>query len=242
MGRACEVTLPPMQVHQTPTLLLTRPRALSEEFAADLTGADVVIAPLMEIVATGAAVQMDGVKGLIFTSQNAVPFAPACGLPAYCVGPRTAQIAQAAGFQVQVVERDADALVQALKDHPPQGSLLHIHGTHVRGDIAARLTAAGTQTNGVAAYDQKPCAPDTAFRTALTRAPLIVPLFSPRSAALFAQAAPIVTATTQIIALSHAVVDALPVNLRVQTQVLSAPNGVEMARAMEPFGVKRNCP
>lgn len=231
-----------MQVHQTPTLLMTRPCASSEQFAAGVSGADIVISPLMEIAATGATVPMDGIQGVIFTSQNAVAFAPKAALPAYCVGPRTGRAARAAGYRVRMVEPDANALVHALHADPPEGPLLHIHGVHVRGDVAARLTAAGIQTNDIATYDQNACSPDAAFHTALTRSPLIVPLFSPRSAVLFVEAAPTITNATHIIALSQAVADALPSSWRAQTHVVPTPNGKEMLRAMERFGISTNSP
>jgi uroporphyrinogen-III synthase len=242
VGWACGVTLPIMQVHQTPTLLLTRPRAASEQFAQGLSGAKVVIAPLMEIVSTGADVAINGAEGVIFTSQNAVGFAPDTPLPAYCVGPRTAQVATDAGFDVRVTCSDAEALVQTLQENPPNAPLVHIHGKHTRGDIAARLTANGLPTFGIAAYDQTALPADASFSAALTQTPLIVPLFSPRSARLFAQAALDLSNPPQIIALSQAVAEALPPEWRLATTIVSAPNAKEIDIALEPFGVKRDWP
>ncbi|GAB5449361.1 uroporphyrinogen-III synthase [Gymnodinialimonas sp.] len=231
-----------MQVHQTPTLLLTRPRLASERFATGVQGADVVIAPLMEIIGTGTDIALDGVAGLILTSEAVVPFLPRTALPAYCVGPRTATAACAAGFKAEALGQDAEGLIQALAKLRPPGPLLHPHGTYTRGDVAGRLSALGLPTTGLAVYDQREVPPSPAFHAALTLPGLVVPLFSPRSARLFAAAAPSVPDTAQIIALSPAVVEALPDTLRAQTRIAEAPTGDAMRGILVSLGVKWNSP
>lgn len=231
-----------MQVHQTPTLLLTRPRAASRRFAEGLQGANIVIAPLMEIVGTGAEVSLGGVQGVILTSEAAVAFLPPARLPAYCVGPRTASAARAIGLEAEVCGPDAEGLVTALRPRLLKGHFLHVHGTHTRGDIAKRLTADGLVVTGIAAYDQRAAAPPPAFHEALAQPELIVPLFSPRSAGLFATAAPQLRSDTQIYALSQAVAEALPASMRAQTHVIARPNGSEMLSALGRHGVLRNSP
>jgi uroporphyrinogen-III synthase len=221
---------------------MTRPRAASERFAKGIEGAEVVICPLMEIVGTGAQVDLGGVAALILTSENAVPFLPRTPLPAYCVGPRTAEAAQEAGFEAEVVGPDADALVTALIDRGPAGRLLHCHGRHVRGDIVARLTDAGIAADGIAVYDQRAVAPTAEFADALRRPDLVIPLFSPRSAALFAAAADDLPTDAQIVAMSPAVAEALPDGWRTRTLVLADPDGGEMARQVRKALAWRNCP
>lgn len=233
------VTLRPMPVHPTPTLLLTRPRAASERFAAGIEGAEVVISPLMEIVPTGAEVPTEGLAGLIVTSQNAVPFLPDVAVPAYCVGPRSAA---AVGGRAELIGPDADGLVAGLLALAPRGVLLHCHGTHTRGDVVGRLQAGGLTAQGVAVYDQQARPPDTTFRDAVTASGLIVPLFSPRSAQLFAQAVRALPPDAQIIALSPAVADALPAQWRAQTGILAHPNGAEMSNAVRTHIARRNNP
>ncbi|WP_341863009.1 uroporphyrinogen-III synthase [Gymnodinialimonas sp. 57CJ19] len=231
-----------MQVHQTPTLLLTRPRAASERFAEGLQGATVVIAPLMEIVATGESVSLDRVQGVILTSEAAVAFLPPARLPAYCVGPRTATAAQAVGLAAEVCGPDAEGLVNALRNRHLKGHLVHVHGTHTRGDIAGRLTSDGLVVTGIAAYDQRATKPLPTFHKALAQPALVVPLFSPRSAGLFAEAAVQLRSDTQILALSQAVAEALPSSMQDQTHVIAHPTGAEMLRVMERYGVQRNSP
>ncbi len=231
-----------MAVHSPPTLLLTRPRAASERFAEGLQGFDVVISPLMEIVATGETVSLDDIAGVILTSENAVPFLPPAPLPAYCVGPRTAEAARGAGFDAEMVGPDADGLVTSLIERRPHGALLHVHGTHTRGGVVGRLRAAGVDARGIAAYDQRAVAPDARFHAALEQSNFVAPLFSPRSAALFAEAAPQLPENAVILAMSKAAKDALPTRFHPMVRVISQPNGEEMRKAVEPFGMRRNSP
>lgn len=231
-----------MQVHQTPNVLLTRPRPASERFAQGLGDANVVIAPLMEIVSLGAPIELEGMAGLILTSEAAVAFVPQTTLPAYCVGARTNAAAHAAGMQADCVGQDAEELVKTLADHRPKGPLLHLHGTHTRGDIVERLCAIGLSITGLAVYDQQDVPPSAAFHDALTLPNLLVPLFSPRSATLFARAATDLRSDAKIVALSQAVADALPQTMAAQTLIAPSPTGKELRGMMERLGVKRNSP
>ncbi|MEX3017630.1 uroporphyrinogen-III synthase [Gymnodinialimonas hymeniacidonis] len=231
-----------MAVHSRPTLLLTRPRAASERFAEGLDGFDVVIAPLMEIAPTDEPVSLDGISALILTSENAVPFLPKSDLPAYCVGPRTAESATDAGFAAEVVGPNAEGLIDALIARRPAGPLLHVHGRHTRGDVVGHLQRAGLDARGIAAYAQNQVPANDALRRALEQSQVIVPLFSPRSAALFAEAATEASENTILFALSEAVKAALPEAMQPRTQVIAHPNGAEMRKALEPFGMRRNSP
>lgn len=233
-----------MPVHSRATILLTRPRAASERFAVLLPGLEVIIAPLMEIVGTGADIELAGIAGLILTSEAVIPFLPATDLPAFCVGPRTTEAARAAGLDARQAGRDAETLVERLLADRPPAPLLHIHGLHQRGDVATRLTDGGLPCGAVVAYDQRALAPDARFRAALARDRLLVPLFSPRSAGLFAQAAkgPGFGPDTRLFALSNAVMDALPLDLRRHAATIAAPNGGEMARALQAAAMRRNSP
>lgn len=181
-----------------PTLLLTRPRAQSERFADAFScrcGAQgIVIAPLMEIVPQ--TLDMNAVAeaaALIFTSENGVEgFVTQCArrdLTAYCVGPRTASAAEREGFEVVQAEGDAEALFALLLAAQPPQPLLHVHGTHAAGNLAARLNDAGLRTLETIVYDQCARPLDPAAR-ALLESPgtVALPLFSPRSARLLLEA------------------------------------------------------
>ncbi|MBL4812781.1 MAG: uroporphyrinogen-III synthase [Rhodobacteraceae bacterium] len=192
---------------QTPLILLTRPVEGAQRFAGQLGAVDVLISPLMKIEPIGGRPPKAG--GLVLTSVNGAQAAArlgmAAGLTAYCVGPQTAKAAQDAGFRVVAATGDAVALLALIKRKAPAENLVHIRGEHARGNIAARLNEAGIKCHETVAYRQTSMALSGPAQAALAASrPLIVPLFSPRSAALFAQAGPF-AAPIVVVALSSAV-------------------------------------
>jgi uroporphyrinogen-III synthase len=195
-------------------VLLTRPLAQAQAFAAALTdrfgpGVRPLIAPLMAPELLTPPLPDGPFKGVIFTSATGVLAAAAWpDLPrrAWCVGDRTAAEARQAGFAARSAGGDAAALVAAIRADPPEGRLLHLRGEDARGDIAATLTADGIATDEVIVYRQVP-QPLTAAAQALLQGdgPVILPLFSPRSATLFGRAAGAVRARLHVVAISRAV-------------------------------------
>ena len=222
-------------------LLMTRPWGVSQSFVARLCSAalqdtQVIYAPLIDIVPCGMPPLLARYAGVIFTSANGVEAAPVAvdaGMPAYCVGRRTARRARAAGFRVQITAQDADDLVARIADLSPQGRLAHLSGRHTRGDIAARLGAAGIAVDARVVYDQQ-LRPLTAqaLRALSGEVPVILPLFSPRTAAHLVshvKEAP----HTRIIALSGAVRDALGQARFAQVQIAAYPSGKDMVASIE---------
>jgi uroporphyrinogen-III synthase len=210
-----------------PAFLLTRPMAQSQRFAAQLRhrfGPDllITISPLIAPHFLAPAFPVGPFTALIFTSETGVaafaqhPNRPNC-LPirAYCVGDQTAKAAQSAGLEPVSADGDAATLI-ALIQATHTGPLLHLCGTQTRGDVAQTLTDAGHPTTALELYDQREH-PLTAAAIDLLRGerPLLVPLFSPRSATLFCQHLAIVapTAPLTVIALSAAVATALPTTM-----------------------------
>lgn len=201
-----------------PTVLLTRPAAQSASFAQSLQarveGLRVIVSPLMATVFHTVSLPKEPLQGVILTSQTG---AEAAGrlrtqLPdlAYCVGDRTAQVAREAGFRVQSAQGDAEALLALILREKPQ-ALIHLRGREARGDLAQRLSAAGvfTQERVVYAQDTQPLS-DEAVAVLSGKAPVLVPLFSPRSAEILGAAwqglathAPLV-----VVAISQAVAEA----------------------------------
>lgn len=181
-----------------PTFLLTRPLAQSERFATQLRarfGVDVqvVISPLMDTGFLTPAFPDPRPSALIFTSETGVagfvqhPDRPA-DLPqtAYCVGNRTAQAAKAAGLKPISADGDATALIALIAQSGVPGPLLHLCGQQTRGDIAGQLTDAGHPTTALVLYEQRPKSFTPQALSLLSgKRPVVVPLFSPRSAALF---------------------------------------------------------
>ena len=222
----------------TPTLIMTRPTAQSECFAAELLARwkgplKIIYAPLIEIVMQGST--FDDPDAVIFTSANGVAasaqFDLTKGLPAWCVGKRTAEVAQRAGFAVIEGPGTADGLVARIIDAKPLGSVAHIRGMHARGDISARLNAVGVPCVDVVAYDQREIPLSTQALTALAGVdPVIFPLFSPRTAAILNKQGPF-AAPVAVVAMSKAVQDMLDPTDAERAAVAEKPDAASMIEA-----------
>lgn len=231
-------TIPPVP---RPKLLLTRPQPASERFAAELRddGAgsfDCVISPLVGIVASGPLPDLSGYMRLIFTSANAVEayadLGGPSGLSCFTVGDATALAAENAGLVPRSAGGDADALASLIRRDRPAGPLLHLRGTHARGDLAERLTAQGILTDEAVIYDQPLGDLSPEAQTLLGAWPaVIVPLFSPRSAARFAETAGHVR-SCWIVAMSDAVAQAMGVLRPDRLMIAAHPTGAEMRKTV----------
>ena len=224
-----------------PPLLMTRPQAASRAFAAGFRarfGADwpVILAPVMEIAVLDAPIpEFDAV---IFTSQNAVaPLAgqvAARGRRAYCVGSKTAAAAREAGFDVVSGSGDAAALVEVIRAHHNRGRLLHARGEEIAFPLADTLKSAGIDTDQAILYRQEACTfPDDLRERIMGGGPLLVPLFSPRSARLLADRLGGDHARLRIAAISPAVAEAAKALRPEALEVADRPDadGVEQALA-----------
>ncbi|MCO4847362.1 MAG: uroporphyrinogen-III synthase [Yoonia sp.] len=168
-----------------PTLIITRPAPDGATFAAAFPRVRVLLSPLQRI----DPVDVDCfAKGVIFTSTNGVAQAERLGMtsgPAWCVGDRTAQAAQAAGFDAVSAGGDVEDLLKLILTDCPAFPLAHVRGRDARGDLAPRLRAAGIDCADCVAYNQTPVPMTASARQAIDGAePVIIPLFSPRAAAL----------------------------------------------------------
>ncbi len=187
-----------MNLRET-SLLLTRPETAAKRFQSECEErlgrfARVITSPLMEIV----PVAFEGAPGPgeapIFTSENGVAAlsarGPAILEPVWCVGSRTALRAREAGYSVAGTEKDADSLVDRLLSNESAEAFVHVAGRHRRGDIVARLRAAGRGARVMEVYDQVTRPVSEPARRLLQRSePIVAPLFSPRSAMLLVEAA-----------------------------------------------------
>lgn len=223
-----------------PTLLLTRPAAQSRRFAAAFRarfGEDwpMLIAPLQQIVAL--CPNVPEARELIFTSENAVAplvaLAPAAGRRAWCVGPRTAAAAAQAGFQVVVGAGDGVALAKQIIAARPAGPLLLARGAAQAHDLAKLLNSAGIETLSACVYAQEALPPSAASEALLAGSiPLLVPLFSPRSARLFAEAAAGAPAPLWLAAISEATAQACAEIGAARMQLAAAPDAESMLKAL----------
>ena len=222
-----------------PLLLLTRPLAQSEHFASTLpenlrARLDIVYAPLMTIQMLDAG-RVTGFSGYILTSANGVAAldgADVDGLPAYCVGQRTAEAARARGMVAHSFDGDADALVAGLTALAPAGPLLHLHGAHSRGAVAARLTQAGLSVQARIVYDQvAQSLPQGLVNRLQSGDRAIAPLFSPRTARLFAAQCQ-QALQTDVICLSQSVAASMNPQTYRGIHICDAPDGPAMAQAI----------
>ena len=204
-----------------PAILLTRPRAQSEAFAAKLRQAlpaplpRIVISPLLEIRDLDASLPLEGVGLILLTSANgARALARATSrrdIPCLCVGERTTHTARDLGFRAETGGATADDLLTTLLADPPEETVLHARGRHVARDIAGEAADRGVTVRQAVLYDQveRPLSPEARSLLAAGR-PVLAPLFSPRTARLFArQAAETGAAHVTALCLSPRVADAL---------------------------------
>ncbi len=202
---------------QPVTLLLTRPRAASERFAqqvaSELEALKVVISPLLEIEFLDISAPKN-VEMVVFTSLNGVDAWKRAKLPVdrpcYCVGQATGEAARAISFEPEISGGNVAHLIEDLRKTSPKGKIVHVHGRHTRGDLVGALQSDGLDAIGVLAYEQTALALSEEARNLLQGgAPVIVPLFSPRSAAQFAKAGPF-GEQIDIIAISDAAAEVCP--------------------------------
>jgi uroporphyrinogen-III synthase len=196
-----------------------------------------VVAPLMAVEFLSPALPEGRFDGVIFTSAAGVAAAGRLGvaLPrrAWCVGTKTAERAQAAGFDATAAGGDADALIEALVTARADGRLLHLRGEVSRGSVAERLNSAGIETVSVVIYRQVP-QPLSPEAKELLRQPgvVILPLFSPRSAELLAKALPgDVRASLRLVCMSDAVANAV-VGVEGTVTVAERPDLLAMLAAL----------
>jgi len=220
-----------------PRLLLTRPEAAARRFLAEmeaLAGRPLraTFCPVMAVRAIEAAVARRP-DAVILTSEAGAGRAGAmglAGLPAWCVGARTAEVAARAGLLPCEAGPDAEALVAALLAARPLGRLLHVRGEHAAGAVAARLRAGGLIVEELVAYRAEALAPAPGARLALDGpAPLVAPLFSPRSVALLAAWGP--RAPLLVAAMSPAVAEAARALGPLRLVTAARPDGTAMAEA-----------
>ena len=134
-------------------VLVTRPgedgTALAEILGA--RGIETVIEPLLTIKQIeGPALDLDTVQAILLTSANGVrAFARRTDqrdIPIFAVGDATATTARSSGFgQVHSAAGNVETLAELVKEmlKPEEGSLLHIAGSSVAGDLIGLIEAAG---------------------------------------------------------------------------------------------------
>lgn len=222
-----------------PILLMTRPAPESGRFVADLEAMGAgpfqpIIAPLIGITPAGAIPDLSDYGAVILTSRHAVrallDAGTPCTGPAFAVGDATAEAARAAGFDVTSAGGDAETLVAMIRRKAPLGRLVHLRGTHSRGDIAGQLSAGGIPTDEAVIYDQPALPLSQEAELALQGpVPVVAPLFSPRTAALLASHK--VRAPLSVAAMSESVAKAVASLHIMELRIAKRPDATAMLSA-----------
>lgn len=223
-----------------PVVLLTRPKEASDRVLASLQTRGLafrpVVSPLIGISHVDHLPDMTGFRGLIFTSANGVRSYVALGgaqdLPAYCVGDSTCAAALAAGLGAISAQGNADDLVALLGETRPETPLIHLRGTHSRGDVAARLNDRGVFAKEAIIYNQ----PILSLTNEATRAlagpvPVVAPLYSPRTAKILGTYP--IKAPFLVAAMSQAVANAVASLHKQNLEVAARPESDVMLDVIE---------
>jgi uroporphyrinogen-III synthase len=186
-------------------------------------GLEAFVFPLLAVELIDAVPDLDGVRGLVFTSANAVrafaDLSPSREFAVFSVGEATAMAARAAGFaDVATGASDGAALVELIvaKWRSASGMLAVIMPEAPAFDVAKALSAAGLSVRRLVLYRTVPVTvPPPGLLDALAEGMDGVLIHSPRAAEALAALAIAATdfADTTLYALSEACaqpVQALP--------------------------------
>ncbi|MES2143380.1 MAG: uroporphyrinogen-III synthase [Pseudomonadota bacterium] len=205
-------------------IVLTRPAEQGARFAVELhdrfgDAIRVIQSPLLAPRYLQPHISGGAWTAVIFTSATAVaafeqiwPSAGVLPRKAYCVGDRTAKAARDAGFAAVSAKGDAAALSALVLGARESGPLLHLRGQDTVGNIARQLVLAGIETDEAIVYAEVPQNLSEEARTALAAtAPVILPVFSPRTAMILTRelTGARLVAPVFAVAFSPAVADAL---------------------------------
>lgn len=223
-----------------PTILLTRPLAQSQRFADQIGGA--LISPLMRPEFLSPPLPSGDFTAIVLTSETGVEAAgriSAAGtaLPkqAFCVGNRTAAAARAVGFEASSAVGAAHDLLAYIIAAAPVGRLLLLKGQDSVGDLEQRLISAGIETVSQVTYRQiAQYLTDEAIAVLQETHPVILPIFSPRSAKLLADELRRIAAKAPIwlAALSPTVAEAFDFPT-VFAEIAARPDSAAMQQAVQ---------
>lgn len=225
---------------QRPTLLLTRPQKDAQAFAQEVLShqpaAQILISPVLTITPIGTLPDLSAYAAVVFTSRHAVACFAHAHIPkkmtCFAVGEATAEAAKKLGFLVISSAGAAQDLILLVQKTGAAGPLIHPHGQHARGQIAAILTKKGIPCAECVIYDQIETPLSVQARALLTQPQaLLVPVFSPRSARLLQRYGPLPNGS-EIIAISQTVAACFSTQPHIKTTVACHPNRGAMLKAV----------
>jgi uroporphyrinogen-III synthase len=224
-------------------VLVTRAREDAERTAEELRrrGFAPLIAPVLEIVATGAATPAETVDAVLATSARAIRYAgeglTALRAPFFVVGAQTAQALAARGVQAQASAPDVAALTALLQSRFAAPSrFLYLAGHDRKDDLESFLRARGHAATIVETYEARAAqALGGAAAAALAADEIDAVLhFSARSASIFLALAEGSTGARVVhCALSEEVAGVLRAAGCVDIRVAAAPDQASLLAALE---------
>jgi uroporphyrinogen-III synthase len=228
-------------------VLITRPEPQAARFSkAVLARYGTLVEPIACPLLTPVFLPVENHSGhygaLILTSETGAIAAGRMAeggalLPrlAFCVGNRTAKVAQDLGFDTHSAAADAEALVNLILEHQQAGPFLHLHGRETRGDIVGRLRAEGLLAVGLEVYVQEPRGLTDEVRVLLAQqGEIVAPLFSPRTAMLFAKALEDTAVFARITCIALSLAVAQEVNLKkFEVRIAMQPTQESLLDAMD---------
>lgn len=180
-------------------VLVTRATRDGEGTAKKLRslGFEPLLSPVLEIVATEAAIPRSAFDAVLATSAKALACARALpgelgALPFHAVGERTAQAAQQSGWRPHLVAASADALVALLRArYKRPAHFLYLAGHDRRDELETILRSEGHSLTVVETYEARAVGALTSeAEAALRNAEIDVVLhYSKRSAEIFCELA-----------------------------------------------------
>lgn len=140
-------------------VLVLRAREDAERTAVKLRamGFDPLLSPLLEIVATGAAIPQGPFDAVLATSAKGLEFCAQPGearnLPLHAVGARTGKIARELGWRPDLLAGEARALLPLIRArHKTPARFLYLAGRDRQTDLETGLRAAGHDVTVVETY------------------------------------------------------------------------------------------
>ena len=181
----------------TARLLVTRPSEDAPRVVEALRrmGIGALVAPLIIIEpVAGSVPDLAGIQAVLATSANGARALAKVerrrDIPLFAVGDATAAIAREVGFEfVESAAGDVESLIQLVRARldPAAGALLHVAGSHMAGDLAARLDGAGFRYRRAVLYQSRAAERFSAETVRALAGGTIdgALFFSPRTAATF---------------------------------------------------------
>ncbi len=225
-------------------VIVTRARGDAARTAAALRarGHEALLSPVLQIVATGAAINPGSAQALIATSAHAFEVLPQADaarlahLPLFVVGARTASAAAKAGLAPPcVIAASALELAQQIAETlPGPAHLLYLAGHDRKPDLEAALQAQGHAIHVIEIYEARAVEAlslEVAQALAQNEADAVLH-FSRRSAQLFAACVAKAGLSTQAAGLRHVCISR-DAALGEDAVIALTPDGPGLLKALE---------